>query len=1448
MEYYHLTTPQKNIFNLQKYYADTAISNLCGAIIFKEKRKSENLQQAIFQFIKSQSGIRLRFCQGEEPKQYVSEEIECDFPVLEFSFMEELDDYAEKFAKEPLELMEQKMYRFAVFHLKDRSGILVLLSHLVADAWTFGLMAKRLDEASREIAKGEDISLEQADYIQYIQAEKQYFDSERYQKDEAYWEERYAERPEKSEVKLHSMPLVSIEAKRITKMLPLVLEQNINSFCKENSVTPAVLFETAIIIYLSKINQENRTVTIGIPVLNRSNAKEKNIAGMFISTMPLTVELEKDMSVLELAKKISKGHMDVFRHQKYPYTSILEMLRNKQNFSGNLYDVMVSYQNAKTDADADTKWYTNGYSEVPLVIHIDNRDNKECHTLNVDYQTELFSEEEVQYLIKRLEYILVQMKEHNTTIGDISIVPLDERKKVIEEFNKTAVEYPRDKCVHELFEEQARKTPEEVALIFQDKRFTYRKLNQMSNAFAYFLRENGVRRGSRIAVLLKRDENVVIVQLAVLKLGAIFIPIDNRYPNERIDYIMRESKADLLIRNVDKDISINREININDLRMKLVLENVFEKGNPEDACYIIFTSGSTGKPKGCTLTNRGLVNFCKNNNILDTCNRLEKKIAVSVNTISFDFFIAESLLPLLNGFTVVLASEEESLNQEKFIDLVKRNNVNIIQTTPTRYRLFFDERCDISYIKQFDVLVTSGEALTLDLLQTFCVNQHAKIFNPLGPSECSVWVVGGELHCEGGVKDSTITIGKPIANTQIYILDSHSVPVPIGIPGELCIAGDGVGLGYLNRPDLTAERFVPNPFRTEKNGHGETLYHTGDLASWKENGEIEYLGRIDTQVKIRGLRIELGEIESVMAAFPDISMCAVADKKDDAGRQYLVGYYTTAPDENAITSALSIDEKALREHLSAKLPRYMIPNYFVRLDKLPMTPSGKLDRKNLPMPKMFEMDATEYVEPITNVQKRLCRAMEEVLDYAPIGLTHDFFAYGGDSLKAIELIVKLEGMGYQVKLQGVFEYPIVADFARLLQGAEADTKAPIYNAEQFAKYNVLLKRNNQKEDYKVAEVGIKTILLSGITGFLGAHVANALLQDEECVVYCLVRSLNAQDRRGRFPEILEYYFGDKYKEVIGTRIIPIVGDITEELLSEKLPEKVDMVIHAAATVKHYGAYEYFYKVNTLGTKNMAAYAQRVGAKFIHISTVTVSGKGLTNNYSAEAESDEKIFNEGCLYQNQTLKNVYVRSKFEAECMVLDAMLQGLQANIIRVGNLTNRSKDYMFQPNYKENAFLSRIKAVMELGCLPDYLLPLSVEFSPVDDTADAIVRIARHFNMEHTIFHVYSNQNLYFNRMLEIWRELYIPMEVVQEKEFAERLKGTIEDRPNIYEAFMNDVDERGRLQFDANIHIQNDFTISYLKQLGFTWTKIDYEYVKGYITYFQKMQYFEKGMTDEE
>ncbi len=1416
---FELTTPQKNIWNLQKFYEGTSISNNCGAIFFEKKCNHLLLNQAINKLIELQAGMRLRFREEDgHPVQYLIDYQSERFPSKHFESKATFEEYAHRYALTPFSLIDSPMYRFVIFDLDGKTGVLHCANHLISDAWAMSLIANTLYNWYHALASGLMLETKEYSYVLFIESEQAYLHSSRYEKDREYWAEQYSTKPEISSIKPNSAPIKAPAAKRYTVTLSTELSASINTFYAKENISQAVLFEAAVIIYLSRINPENHTISLGVPVLNRSSAAEKRAVGMCISTAPLTVPVFGDKTVAELCKEINARQFQLFRHQRFPYSHILHDVHERYDFSGNLYDVLVSYQNAKTGTGATTQWYSNGYSEVGLQFHIDNRDNADRYTLNIDYQTELFQqEEEIKLLTNRFVSIIEQIVDNPATkLNEISVLSPEEYQKVIFDFNDTAVESPRDKCVHELFMEQAAKTPEKVALVFEDKQFTYRQLDEMSNSLAHFLRRNGVAPGSIVPIISKRSWHVIVAMLGILKAGGAYMPVDPTYPKDRIDYMFETARCSLALTYGYSEALDIETVSLEIFDFQAETAPVENLNTSEDLCYIIFTSGSTGKPKGVSLCHRNVVNYSDNNNN-NVCHRIietNNQSIVSVTNIIFDIFVTESLLPLLNGICIYFANDEQVFSQKKLAELISSNSIDVIQTTPTKMRSYIMDKENITYLQKLRAIVLGGEALPTDLYLELRSYTDALIFNIYGPAETTVWSTN---KC---VEDTAITIGKPIANTQVYILDVDRKPLPIGVAGELCISGDGVGKGYLNRPELTAERFIPNPFVP-----GKTMYCTGDLARWRADGEIEYLGRMDTQVKIRGLRIELGEIESVMSSFEGIQLTAVTDKRDETGRQYLVGYYTAETE---------IDAKELRRHLSAKLPKYMVPNYFVRLSEMPMTASGKTDRKNLPVPE-FSVIEREYAPPETAQEKILCDVLEELLQLKRIGTTDDFFELGGDSLRAIEYVAKAHNAGISFALQNVFDYPTVRQLCVYLSGGE---RVKVEYAEAyFEKYEELLAANVIDSGFVPVRKSLGNVFLTGATGFLGSHILDEFMKAETGKIYCLVRG-----GKDRLVSTLNYYFGDTYDSQLGSRIVVLDGDITKDTLAETLPDDIQTVIHTAATVKHYGSYDYFHGVNVQGTRNVISFAQRMKAKLIHVSTLSVSGNSLVDAFDIYHAEQTMEFSETSLYIGQPLDNVYIHSKFEAELAVLDAALYGLDVKIIRVGNLTNRASDFKFQPNYQSNAFLTRVKAVLELGCLPDYLLPLYSEFLPIDQTAEGIVKIAQYAGNQ-TVFHLNSNRNLYFNRMIEIMNALGIKMEVVDGDAFNRTLQHLAKDANTeyIYEAFQNDMDENGKLVYDSNIHILNDFTIWFMKKLGFEWAEIDYDYIKGYVEYFRNLGYLE-------
>lgn len=517
----------------------------------------------------------------------------------------------------------------------------------------------------------------------------------------------------------------------------------------------------------------------------------------------------------------------------------------------------------------------------------------------------------------------------------------------------------------------------------------------------------------------------------------------------------------------------------------------------------------------------------------------------------------------------------------------------------------------------------------------------------------------------------------------------------------------------------------------------------------------------------------------------------------------------------------------------------MVPNYFVALDGMPMTPSGKTDRKNLPLPD-FTVRRSEYAAPETDKEKILCGVMADVLHLETVGAEDDFFELGGDSLKAIELIAKAQDAGIDIALQNVFDYPTVRQLGEFLENG-TDIRI-LYEVEDFVKYQPLLERNVIDETFVPHRQELGNILLTGATGFLGAHILDVLMRETTETVYCLIRENGKEDSRQRLEKILRYYFDGAYIAELGKRIVAVSGDIEQEGLSPELPGNIRTIIHGAASVKHYGSYAYFDRINVQGTRHVVDCAKSIGAKLIRISTLSVSGNSMAEEFNGYRSEEEKQFYETSFYIGQPLDNVYIHSKFEAEKAVYDAMLEGLEAKVIRVGNLTNRVSDYKFQPNYQQNAFLTRVKATLEFGLFPDYLMSLYSEFSPVDLTAEGIVKIARYAGGQ-CVFHLNSNRPLYFKRMMEILEKLHISMKVVPGDIFYEELRRTLKRTGTeyIYEAFQNDMDGQGRLVYDSNIRIRNEFTVWFMEQVGFSWNETDETYLRGYIEYFRRLGYLE-------
>ena len=1391
-------------------FAGGTIAVICGSILVNGDEDLSLIKKNVNQLYQINTALRIEITEmGHEVSQTVCDYSEQDFNVLKFHTKDELDSYARNYAKTPLD-SHGNLCEINIVLLPERYGLLIKLHHIIGDAWTLSLLGNQF----MKMMKGEDVTA--YSYIDYVKTESTYLQSKRYEKDKEFFVEQFKKCDEVTY--LSDMVSNSVKACRKTFVIGKDNAKIIKTYAQKKGVSVFVLFTAVFSVYMNRLKMNSEKFYIGTTVLNRSGMKEKNMAGMFINTVPMLMELDNSKSFAENLFSIDENSLLVLRHQKYNYGEVLSTIRKVFGFKERLYDVVISYQNATVTGDEiETTWYPCGTQSESLQIHIEDRDNKGCFYIHFDYQKDKFTVNDIENMYHHFCNLLFSaIADDSKKLYELNLLSQEEKQKYLLDYNDTAVVNPVDISVYQLFEKQVHAVPNKIAVRFKNLTITYCDLEKLVQNYANKLISCGIKSGDIVAVHLQRSYKLIVFQLAILKIGAVFLPVDKRYPTERIDYMCMDCDVKLMISDERMKNKINTNIfTIEDFE-NIVAMDTAESVVNRDVCYIIYTSGSTGNPKGCMLTGKGITNFCINNNTHETLDKLDDCVFACVNSVSFDYFIAESLLPLTNGFTTVILDDDESTMGQKFLDIVAKNNVNVVMTTPTRLKIYFDDKCNCEALKQLECICTSGEPLTHELLaQIYDKAPKAQVYNPLGPSECSVWDLGGKLERKDKLD---IHIGKPIANTQVYIVDKYLKMLPVGITGELCIAGEGVGAGYINRPKLTDEKFVDNPF-----GEGK-LYKTGDLAYWREDGNVAYVGRNDYQVKIRGLRIELGEIENVICDMDGISQVVVVVRKNKENRQLICAFY----------SGDKIDAKDIRSNIGKKLPSYMLPHVYFHLDEMPLTSSGKINRRGLPEIDLENILCNmEYVAPESSMQGKVCKIMEEVLGTSPIGIEDNFFDLCGDSLNAIELVSTAHNEGIYFNLQNVFDFPTIKELCKCI---ESDDKKYLSYADiDFMGINDILQKNRIENIALLREKDVGNILLAGATGYLGIHILADFLDNDNGLAYCLVRGKDKMDSTTRLKELLAFYFDKKYIDM--NRIEVICADLQRDgmgltdLEYKKLLQKVDTVINCAANVKHYGTYRYFKEINVDGTKRLVQFCKESNAKLIHISTLTISGNGFENKML----QNNTVFTERSFYIGQSLVNVYARSKFEAERVVLDAMTDGLSANIMRMGNLTNRVSDGVFQRNYKSNAFLKRIKALIDLGVYPDSLSDLEVEFTPVDEAARAVMVITRNFNNLQTVFHINNPKTIKVKDVFEMLAGMNHSVEKIPYEDFERLLYDS--SNQNILNAFINDMNEEYPLNYDSNIHIQSDFTVQYLKQYGFEWIDVGIDYLRKYVEYFEKL-----------
>ena len=1431
-EFYPISSGQKRIYLTNQISGKNSILyNVSGGVILDGIIDIQLLEKCINTLINRHESLRTYFeISDDTVVQKVLDKVDFHLDIFKNANYNELNDLFKNFVK-PFDLSIAPLFRAKLILFSNNKSVLFVdTHHIISDGTSLSIFTNELCK----LYNGEQLSDLKITYKDYATFEKNKISNGLFDESKKYWMKQFND-----EIPVLNMPtkyprpaIQNFEGKKIYSLIDKKTFQKIESISKSLEITPFMLLLSCYYILLSKYTSQD-DIIVGTPIVGRDIAETYNIIGMFVNSLALRNKIDSNSSFKDFVLMIKNNVLEAYQYQTYPFDELVNDLHIKRDTSKNpLFDTMFIYQNNGYTPlhlkNVKAEYYIpdTNISKFDFSLEIVPKDSE--FSLTFEYCTSLFDEVFMKNFANHYLNILNDVLSNiDIKISRIDMLSEAEKNKILYGFNNTFMDYPKNQNIIQLFENQVKKTPNNCAIVFENKFLTFNELNKKANSLAFYLRnKEQIRANDLVSIMCNRSLEMIIAILAVLKSGGAYVPIDPTYPKDRIDYMLKNSKSKVLLtqKNIARDIDCSNKVLIdledNDL-YNCCAQNLQPINQPEDLAYVIYTSGSTGVPKGVMIPHRVLTNFTNycNDNIEYLKNPIYQSI-VSITTISFDIFFYETIISLQKGLKVIIANEAEQNTPNLLDDLLNKHEIKILQATPSRMQIFLNNLENMPNLKNLNYVILAGEQVPLALVHTLHNLSNITVYNGYGPSETYYSTLVK-------MNDNFVTIGKPIYNTQMYILDKNLSPVPIGVSGEIYISGDAVGKGYFNNKGLSDKSFIENPFIPNT-----IMYKTGDLGIYTEDGDIICLGRSDYQIKIRGLRIELEEIESLVLKYPHIKEAVIVKHIIDS-REFLSCYFVA-------DKLITISE--LRNYLSQSLPRYMIPSYFTALDKLPYTPNGKIDRKSLPLPTdIFHISKEQYIPPQTNLQKQLVSIFEKILNTKPIGIKDNFFELGGDSLLAMNLNIELLKFSKKITYQDIFRYPTIFE---LEEKITSNSDKPLFNKIENLSDNYvdILKNCIKKQKFK--KYNPQNILLTGSTGYLGIHILSEFIKKSRGNIYCIVRNSKGITARKKLHQKLNYYFGNQYDDLIDKRIFAITGDISKpgfgldqnELLD--LANSVDIVINSAANVAHYGSDSDFYKTNVTSVKYIIDFCSNFHKKLYHISTIGVAGSKLDLSYPSFFKKNTVNFDESSLYVGQVLDNVYTHSKFEAESYILNAINQGLDAYLLRMGHLTLRLKDGVFQENALDNELIQKISSFVKLGFIPDYLLNYHFEFTPVDCAAKAIYKILTHPTENNRIFHLFDHHSVVAKKLLNLFIKNGFKIEILSENDFVEKINAILKDDSlkNLLNNLIQDFDKKLHLDYNSDIHIKSDFTIKYLRRTYFKWPKLYNKYLNWFIDIIRK------------
>ena len=1025
-----LSWTQEGLWFLNQLEGSSATYNMPRALRINGNLDINALEQALSEIVRRHEVLRTSFqTVNGIPIQVIHPEATLNIKVLDLQHLETteretvLQQQVQQEAITPFNLEIAPLIRCSLLQLDAEEYVLLLnMHHIVSDGWSMGVLIQELSSLYQAFGAGEPSPLAELpiQYADFAVWQRQWLSGEVLETQLNYWQQQLAGAPELLKLPT-DRPRPSVQTYRgatQTFSLNTDLTEKLQTLSRESGTTLFMTLHAAFSTLLYRYSGQS-DILIGSPIANRNRSEIESLIGFFLNTLVLRTSFEDHPSFESLLTKVRETTLKAYEHKDVPFEQVVEALQPQRSLSHSpLFQVMFVLQNAPMGEIelpgvtlSELNWEST-IAKFDLTLSMTETDRGLVGSW--EYNTDLFDGSTIERMAAHFQNLLSAIVENpQVSVAELPLLCEAERHQLLMEWNDTAKEYPSDKCIYQLFEEQVEKTPDAVAVVFENQQLTYQQLNQRANQLAHHLQSLGVGPEVLVGICVERSLEMVVGLLGILKAGGAYVPLDPNYPPSRLSYMLADSGVEVLLTqellleslppNPAQVVCLDADWGAIEQQGQ---ENLEIGGSSDNLAYVIYTSGSTGQPKGVLVEHQGLCNLAQAQRNLFDVEPTSRILQFA--SVSFDASVSEIFMALTSGGMLILATASELMPGDDLKQILHQSCVTHVTLPPSALTVLPTDE-----LPALGQIIVAGEACPAELVHQWSVGR--RFFNAYGPTESTVCATVAQIS-DGSEK---ITIGRPIANTQIYILDSHLQPVPIGVPGELYIGGDGLARGYLNRPQLTQEKFIPNPFSDSKS---ERLYKTGDLARYGRDGNIEFIGRIDNQVKIRGFRIELGEIEAVLSTHPEVREVVVIVREEQADNKYLVAYIV------ARAQSLTISE--LRNFLKQKLPDYMLPSFFVMLEALPLTPNGKINRRVLPATDMEENRQVEFVAPRTATEEAIAEIVASVLKLDRISIYDNFFDLGGHSLLVTQVISRLQRtFSVELPIRSLFESPNVVGLA-----------------------------------------------------------------------------------------------------------------------------------------------------------------------------------------------------------------------------------------------------------------------------------------------------------------------------------------------------------------------------------------------------------------------------------